>query len=483
MSDRPTHPDDEEASGGSRLFDDPDPWASDEGTEPDRGADDVEEERRPIRARDLLREPEDPSQFGAIPIVRPESGSSADSGESPASVDSLDSGDLDGDTAPDTALPHWADPPTGEVPRIFGAESDDSSWATVSASQPRWRDQSSGWEETDLSDLGADVPKVGGRDESTADEFFTFDDTSAASHETFSVPRDPSEPYGGRGTDPFAATRTEGPATGRNIGVAAIVGAALAGLGLFLLNLGSAATMALVVVVLVLASAELLTTLRRVGYSPPALVALAAAITFPLATYWRGESGLVLGIALAVFVLMLWYLFGVGHEHAVANIGVTLLTIVYVGVLGSFAALLLRSPHGTGLLLAAILGPIAYDIAGLFVGRSMGRSPLSAASPNKTVEGTVGGMVAAFLVTLVVVGGFLVGPGITPFNTTGDAFILGLVLAGLAPLADLCESMLKRDLNVKDMGTLLPGHGGVLDRFDSVLVALPATYYVALVLL
>jgi phosphatidate cytidylyltransferase len=166
----------------------------------------------------------------------------------------------------------------------------------------------------------------------------------------------------------------------------------------------------------------------------------------------------------------------------VPNIGVTVLTVGYVAVFGSFAALLLRSPHGTGLLIAALLGPIFYDIAGLFIGRSMGRSPLSSASPNKTVEGTIGGMVAAFLVTWIVVGG-VIGSGITPFNSGGHALVLGLVLAGLAPLADLCESMLKRDLGVKDMGTILPGHGGVLDRFDSVLVALPATYYVALVVL
>jgi phosphatidate cytidylyltransferase len=458
VSDRPTHPGDEEPEG-FRVLGTSDPWDAgpdDEAGEPD------EEERRPIRARDLLGEPDDPSQFGAVPIVGP---------DTPAPDEP--SGESD--------LPHWADPPTGEVPRIFGDDSDDTSWASLSSSQPRWRDQSSGWESADLSDLSDDPPRVGGRDESTADDFFTFDDTAAPQPETYSVPRDPSDPYGGRGADPYAEGRAEGP-VGRNIGVAAVVGVGLAALGLFLLNVGPAATMALVVAVLVLASAELLSTLRRIGYSPPALVGLAAAAAFPLAAYWRGEQGLVLGLALTMFVLLLWYLLGVGAEHAVPNIGVTLLTIVYVAVLGSFAALLLRGPDGTGLLIAALLAPIAYDIAGLFIGRSMGRSPLSSASPNKTVEGTVGGMVAALLVTWVVVGG-VVGNGIAPFNSGGDALILGLVLAGLAPLADLCESMLKRDLGVKDMGTILPGHGGLLDRFDSVLISLPATYYVALVLL
>jgi phosphatidate cytidylyltransferase len=458
VDDRPTQTDGDEEPEGFRLLGTSDPWGSDEGDDADEG------ERRPIRARDLLREPEDPSQFGAVPVVEPDA-------EPP------------GDEREGSELPHWAEPPTGEVPSIFGgAQDDDASWASLSSSQPRWRDQSSGWDDTDLSDLGEDLPRTGGLDDSAADDFFTFDDTAEAQPETFSVPRDPSEPYGGRGADPYANGRGEGPSGGRNLGIAALVGVALAAVALFLLSVGPAATMVLVVVVIVLASAELLSTLRRVGYSPPALVGLAAGAALPLAAYWRGESGLVLGLALTVFVCLLWYLLGVGSEHAVPNIGVTLLTVTYVGVLGSFAALLLRSPDGTGLLLAAVLAPIFYDIAGLFIGRSMGRSPLSSASPNKTVEGTLGGMLAALLVTWVVVGG-VVGSGIAPFNSGGEALFLGLVLAGLAPVADLCESMLQRDLGVKDMGSLLPGHGGVLDRFDSVLVALPATYYTALVLL
>jgi phosphatidate cytidylyltransferase len=464
VDDRPTHPDGGDETESFRLLDSPDPWDPEPGDEP-------EEERRPIRARDLLDEPEDPAQFGAVPIV------GADS-EPPDDESS-------GDEPPDVSgLPHWTEPPTGEVPRILGGDDvDDSSWASLSSSQPRWRDQSSGWDDTDLSDLGDDLPPIGARDDSAAaDDFFTFDDTSEPQPETFSVPRDPSEPYGGRGADPYAEGRAAGGVGGRNIGVAAVVGVGLAALGLVLINVGPAATMVLVVVVLVLASAEMLSTLRRVGYSPPALVGLAAAAALPLAAYWRGEAGIVLGVALTVVVCLLWYLLGVGSEHAVPNIGVTLLTVVYVGVLGSFAALLLRAPDGTGLLLAALLAPIAYDIAGLFIGRSMGRSPLSSASPNKTVEGTVGGMVAAFLVTWVVVGG-VVGSGIAPFDSGGEALMLGLVLAGFAPVADLCESMLKRDLGVKDMGTILPGHGGVLDRFDSVLVSLPITYYLALVLL
>jgi phosphatidate cytidylyltransferase len=304
------------------------------------------------------------------------------------------------------------------------------------------------------------------------EEVVTVDDEVFAKPETYSVPRDPSEPHGGRAADPFAESASS-TGSNRDMGQAVAVGVGLAVVAGVLFSLGPKFTMILVVAILVLASAELFTTLRRVGYTPPTLVGLAAAAALPLAAYWKGEEGLVLGLVLTLVVGLLWYLLDIGGEHAVPNLGVTLLTVVYVGVLGSFAALLLRSPDGIGLLLAAIIGTVVYDVAGLFIGKSMGRAPLSAASPNKTVEGTIGGMVLCLVATVVIVG------QIAPFDSFGSAFVLGVVLALVAPAADLCESMLKRDLGVKDMGNILPGHGGLLDRFDTILFALPATYYVA----
>ena len=94
---------------------------------------------------------------------------------------------------------------------------------------------------------------------------------------------------------------------------------------------------------------------------------------------------------------------------------------------------------------------------------------------NKTVEGTVGGGLATVILTVVLVG---VWPGLGPWDT-GSAAALGVLVAIVAPLGDLCESMLKRDLGLKDMGTVLPGHGGLLDRFDALLFCLPAAYYLA----
>ncbi|MGH9005230.1 MAG: phosphatidate cytidylyltransferase, partial [Acidimicrobiia bacterium] len=103
-------------------------------------------------------------------------------------------------------------------------------------------------------------------------------------------------------------------------------------------------------------------------------------------------------------------------------------------------------------------------------GRRFGRRPLTRVSPNKTVEGLVAGMIGSVVLAVTVVA------TITPWDRL-SALALGVVVAVLAPLGDLCESMLKRDLGVKDLGGLLPGHGGVLDRFDAILFCLPAVYY------
>jgi phosphatidate cytidylyltransferase len=180
-------------------------------------------------------------------------------------------------------------------------------------------------------------------------------------------------------------------------------------------------------------------------------------------------------LVLSVAVCLIWYLIDAGGERPMANVGATLLGICWVGLFGSFAGLLLSAhPYGISLLVAAIVPTIGYDVGALFVGKSAGSRPLSAASPNKTVEGLVGGMVAA-LVAGVALG--FVGPA--PLGSVSTGLKIGLVAACAAPLGDLCESLIKRDLGIKDMGTLLPGHGGVLDRFDALLFVLPAIWYLA----
>jgi phosphatidate cytidylyltransferase len=124
-----------------------------------------------------------------------------------------------------------------------------------------------------------------------------------------------------------------------------------------------------------------------------------------------------------------------------------------------------------------VIGVIANDIGGLFVGASVGKTPLREwVSPNKTIEGAIGGAIAT-LVALVVV-----GSQNGTWNSMGEWIALAIVISIMAPIGDLVESMFKRNLDVKDFGSLIAGHGGVLDRFDGFLFVLPAAYYLMLVL-
>lgn len=260
------------------------------------------------------------------------------------------------------------------------------------------------------------------------------------------------------------------------MGQAAIVGVVLLGLALVLFKIGPSAAMVLVAAVVGLAAMEFLVVLRQAGYTPLPIVGIVASVGLVIGAYNNGVAVLPGILFLTLAVCLLHYLVGAAAEAPVMNIGVTLLAVLWVGLSGSFAGLMLGiGQPGIGILLAAIIGTVGYDLGGLVIGRNAGSKPLSNASPNKTVEGLVGGMVVA--VVVVTAGALVVGFG--PINGFVDGLLAGLVIALAAPLGDLCESLIKRDLGIKDMGSILPGHGGVLDRFDAMLFVLPALYLLA----
>ena len=382
------------------------------------------------------------------------------------------------------SLPHWTEPGTGEVPILgsdddllegldandFGTDEpsgdDRSVWATMDTDEPRWADDFEAEDEL-FGDEAADPIRIAAAE----DDFFGFDGDEVA---------DPDVGHAA------AAPRMQstGPSLGqprgdRDLGQALLTAGLIAGIAIICFFLGKGPTLVLVAAALTFAALEFFVTLRRVGYEPATLLGLGAVAAMPLAAYWRFEAGIPVVLFLTMLFGAIWYLAGVNTERPVPNLGVTMLGIVYIGVLGSFAALMLRAEHGIGLLLCAVLVTVGYDVGAYFVGRAVGRSPLSDASPNKTIEGLFGGMVTSIAVALVVVG--LLGE-IEPFDGIRDAIVLGIVAAIVAPIGDLAESLMKRDLRIKDMGTILPGHGGVLDRFDALLFVLPATYYTARVL-
>jgi len=215
-----------------------------------------------------------------------------------------------------------------------------------------------------------------------------------------------------------------------------------------------------------------------------AVEAPSSAAASPIGTYAKGEAAVPLVLFATLLVGAVWYILGVAEEHPLANLGITLLGVIYVGVFGAFATLMLRlddlpdlpGEHGVGILLVAVAGAVLYDVGGLFGGRRFGRRPLSKASPNKTIEGLLAGCLAS------IVGVLIFGTIASPL-APGQLLILGLAVAVAAPIGDLTESVMKRDLGIKDFSNLIPGHGGVLDRFDSLLFVLPATYYVVRALL
>jgi phosphatidate cytidylyltransferase len=194
-----------------------------------------------------------------------------------------------------------------------------------------------------------------------------------------------------------------------------------------------------------------------------------------LAVYARGVVAFPLIGFLVVAATLCWYLVGAGgpEPRVVEGVSATLLGVAWIGGLGSVVSLMLTAHDGRAVVLVGLLATVAYDVGGLFAGQAFGHRPLSAASPNKTVEGLAAGMVSALVISLVAVGGFKLGP----WDSMGAALLIGIGAAVAAPLGDLCQSLVKRDLGIKDMGAVLPGHGGVFDRIDAMLFVLPTVFW------
>ncbi len=241
---------------------------------------------------------------------------------------------------------------------------------------------------------------------------------------------------------------------------------------------GTVATMVIASIVVLLATAEAYAAFRRSHYHPATLLGLVAVLSLMIEAYNKGAAALPLVTVLVVAGSFAWYLARVEPAaEPVTGITSTVFVYVWVGVLGSFTALLLDpnvfpDRHGIAFVLAAAIVTVADEVASLLVGSAMGRHPLAPSiSPNKSWEGLIGGALAAILASVVIV------HFIHPW-TVSKALIYGIVVAVVAPFGDLCQSMIKRNLGIKDMGRLLPGHGGVLDRVDGLLFVMPATYFV-----
>ncbi len=390
------------------------------------------------------------------------------------------------EAAEESILPHWTEAPTGQVPAVLSRDAvvnEDDPWASIPA--PAWREGEADWvahdDQFDPSVLGVETVEEDVRPWEFVPETPFLDEEVLAE-----TPRPaPSRPLRTRrvSSDNPLQGRAARAQSQKNVSLATLTGFVIAAAVLILFKVGTIAVLILVCAALVAAALEAYAAFRKVGVHPATLLGLVATLALAISAYNKGESAFGLVTVLFVFFAVLWFLGAESKVDVLDGIGATVFIYVWIGVLGSYAALLISPinyPHGHGLvfLLGAIILVVANDVGALFIGRSFGHRPLAKnISPGKTIEGAIGGAVVSILVAISVLPYMHPwGPGIK------NSLIVGVAVAIVTPIGDLFESMVKRTLGIKDMGDLLPGHGGMLDRVDGLLFALPTTYYLVHIL-
>jgi phosphatidate cytidylyltransferase len=280
------------------------------------------------------------------------------------------------------------------------------------------------------------------------------------------TPGDPG-PQPGRG-GPDRAGGGPGRA-GRNLPIAVATGLVLGGPVFATLFTVKATFLAYVGAIVAVASWELRQALGSRGIRVPLLPVWAGGVAMVTLGYWVGTRAALAALAVTVIVLLGWRL-PRGAVGYVRDLTASIFAVGYLLLPAVFVALMLARPDGADSALILVVLPFCSDTAGYAAGSLFGRHLMAPAiSPKKTWEGFAGSAVAC-----LAAGGVL-----TPILLDGrvwQGLVLGVGAVGAATLGDLVESMIKRDLDLKDMGSVLPGHGGILDRVDSLLVAAPVVW-------
>jgi phosphatidate cytidylyltransferase len=261
--------------------------------------------------------------------------------------------------------------------------------------------------------------------------------------------------------------------TGRNLPVAIGVGAVLGG-GVLLTLLTVKATFLIYMgAAIAVALHELTGAFRHKDISITEVPLVLGGVAMLTCAYWLGYRGLTAALGLTVLAVVGYRLVRGGTANFVRDTSTSVFAAIYIPFLASFVSAMLAPGDGARRVLTFIILTICSDIGGYFAGITLGRGtrhPMAPAiSPKKTWEGFSGSAAAcliagALTMTLLLHGKWWQG------------LILGAAAVVTAITGDLIESAIKRDLDIKDMGTLLPGHGGVLDRIDSLLVTAPVTW-------
>ena len=267
---------------------------------------------------------------------------------------------------------------------------------------------------------------------------------------------------------PVASPRQPGRA-GRDLRAATAVGLGLGAAIVASLLLFKPAFVAIVAAAIVLGLRELDSAFQERDLRYPLIPVAVGGVGMIAAAYWRGEGALATALALTVVATLVWRLTD-GSEGFLGDASAGVFAAVYLPFLAGFAALMTADGNGPQRVLTFLILVVCNDTGGYAAGVLIGRHPLAPRiSPKKSWEGLAGSVVTAGAA----------GALCLTFMLHGKAWqgaVTGVAVVASATLGDLCESMIKRDLGIKDMGTLLPGHGGIMDRLDSLLPTAPVVW-------
>jgi phosphatidate cytidylyltransferase len=257
---------------------------------------------------------------------------------------------------------------------------------------------------------------------------------------------------------------------GRNLPAAIVVGLSLGGVILGTVYSPYRWTFVLVLLAAsALGTSEIVRALRTLGAQPPMLPLLVGGAAMVVAAYRYGSTELFLGLALTGLGCLAWRLAD-PVEGLLRDVAASVFTAAYVPFLIGFAALMTATDDGDLRITAFIATVVCSDVGGYAAGVLFGKHPMApSVSPKKSWEGFAGSATACAAAGAV----FFVTLFDQPF---WQGIVYGLAVVASATLGDLGESMVKRDIGIKDMGTLLPGHGGLMDRLDSLLPTAPIAW-------